>query len=564
LYNDNGSFDGRRFFYFLTDDGSDDGLFRYDFASEKNEILDVWWEYINNSNVKACGLQYYIDKKNRREYLYDFTTTKINVNYNSTYTPYSSKANAIRRYNLESGVIETGFSGPPWADAGGSYYDYSSTKGPLVWDGNETIYKIRGTSESGLTTEWAKYHVPSDTWVNLSSICPMPSAPSRAGCLVWLDKATSGFSNHRLYFVSDTHHVLYYVEINENNRMPIGTWTSAGSLPGPSGGSSNKLFHKRSNRWYFYASANSSKALYYSSIDSGSLTWTLIDNNYLTETNLYNAVFLYCNTPASRVRTSIIDRTKYWFIGTGDSIVVATKSDGKYSFCFAGSLEQASSKVPQAKITQTIYPGTNVEIPINLLKGEFYTGQKMTIVNTNEGAGNTIIDPVENITRSFMPCETFTITNVVYGQSITADRISHVYSAGARIAYDPQPIGITLDGLDRIQMLNCVNTIDQSGSFDMAENIFQLQTVQEAIVNASGNDSRKGEFKIWPIMSVHMDNDASFSGTEARGSLNGIYAVSGSASLNSEDLIKVGGKTYIILSVPTAKSFLYALGPIDE
>jgi hypothetical protein len=67
---------------------------------------------------------------------------------------------------------------------------------------------------------------------------------------------------------------------------------------------------------------------------------------------------------------------------------------------------------------------------------------------------------------------------------------------------------------------------------------------------------------MWPLVISNSGYDVAVSGTEARGNLFGVYAVSSTGDLENEDIIVVGANRYMVLDVPTGKTFKFAFGPI--
>jgi hypothetical protein len=547
------AFDGKRFIYWNSASGSDLGFFKYNIGGEINSIIDVWLE---SDNVNGM-ITYYVDPVSRKKYVWEMFPYSTGAGPDGYFDP-AIAARALRRRDLSSGVIEYGFNAPVWERGSSDYY---SKFGPLIWDGHNHLYKSRGMlSATNWSDEWGKYNIQNDEWTMFADSAPIPI---QIRDFTWLDKKTSGFSHHRIYAISENDNVVYYISIDENSGMPVGTWTSAGALPEViSTESGASVFHNQTNRFYYYGGGNK-RFLYYAEMVSGTLSWNLIDANYMPSVaTTYDAQLMYSDGYVSRVRTSLHKSTEYWFFGSKDHIMVVTESDDESSYCYMGAIDAFSDSTLQATTTQDIYPGTNVEIPINTLRGEFVIGNTVSIVNITEDGGGTEIGDVENIERKFMPTETLVINNVILGSSIVVDEVKNTYRAGSKISYDPQPIGITMEGLDKIQMLNSIDTVNTSGGFDMAENIAYLQTVRDELVNSAGYDDRHNAVGLWPILIVKSSSTSSFSGSEARGSLKGVFAISGDAGISVGDTISVGSNTYRVFDVPTSKPFLYAIGPI--
>lgn len=550
MYYTDAAFDGKRYFYYWSPDST---FGRFDLAAERYELID---ERVEGGADTNGGLVYYVDPRNRKEYVWFKKQDGGVANLDDGTADLRFQNDILKRWDVSNKVMQYGFSGPEWSG------DREGINGEMIWDGQDHLYAMRGTFEQ----EWAKYHIPTDTWTVFEASQNLPVTVARNDNWIFLNKAHSGFTYSRIYAVLDS---LYYIDIDDNTGNPIGSWTSAGTLPKtPQLGA--YVFHNRKNRFYYWpGDASGGREMYYADMTSGTLSWTLADSTFLPESpDGENTAFYYVDGYASRVRVSLFDRTKYWFMGNKDRITVATKSDDEYSFCYMGIVSQNTPLSPHALNTSDVHPGSNVVIPLNILKGEFEIGKTMFIADITDRGGMEYMatgsKAIENIPRKFKPMEMFTITDVDPGVSITADQINGYYPSGSRVAFDPQPVGITLGELDRIQMLNHANTVLDFGSVDMGENMAKLDTVREELVNASGNDSRRGKYYLWPINVVNTGSDAGSSGVEARGNLIGVFAVSGSAGISSEDTISVGPNTYIILNVGTGKSFLYAFGPINN
>lgn len=543
-----GDFDGNRYWYYHT---ASNGFFRFDVAREAAEVLIQAWE----GNRVFGGIRCWVDPRNRKEYVWYMKESSGSANnlLDGSRSP-QIPANQLQRWNVDAAVAEFGFSGPVWTTgANGSYGDLTS-------DGHDNLYCFYGSSSK----EWAKYHIPTDTWVNLVDL---PVNFGQLDSAEFLDKKISGFAHHRLYWANQTGGVIYYVNLDENSGMPVGSWQSAGSTP-VYANIACSVFHNFNNMFYFYPGQGSNgRCLYRAPMEDGTLTWTLHKGSttYLpTDGQTFNSTFAYLDEYKSRVRTSLRDVTQYWFMGNKERIMVLTKSDGKYSFCYVGSVKQHTLTTPFAITTSGISAGTDVVVPINIIRGEFSVGQQLFISDVTDEGGIEYTSTLENITRKYKATEVFTISDVDPGVSITISSINNNYPAGSKIAYDPQPVGVTLDGLDRIQMLNCINNVADTGSIDMAENMARLQTVEEDIVNASGGDERRGGYALWPVNAVNGGSDAGSSGTELRGSLIGVFAVSNTGDLSSEDTVTVGTNTYMVFDVPSGAGFAYAFGPINE
>lgn len=546
-------FDGGQYVYFY----GAAGYFAYDLGNEGSKILSPYLS-IGRSNDYG-DLVYSVDAKTRKGYFWDSASTNdYTDNVGSFMNPFF-RAWGFRRWNIGSELTECGFNLPTWQEQAGS--NYYSKYSRLIWDGHNHLYMIRGENRDDDTKEWAKYHIPTATWTILSPEFPI----ARPKNFVWLDKRVSGFQYHRIYILTTSG--IYYINIDENSGITVGSWVYASANP-DSVYDESQIFHNNRNRWYYFvypSATTNSREMYMAEMTPGTLSWSLVDSNYWPADASGDTAIMHLDGYTSRVRTSIKDATEYWFFGSRDHITVMTQADGESSYCYMGAIDSLAVTPisPHGTTTSRVYAGTSVEIPMSTQKGEFIIGNKMMIADVVDGGGGEQIGDVEGIARKFMPAEQFTIIHVNPGVSITADEIKQNYSAGSKVAYDPQPVGITLGNMNKIQMLNHINTIDDAASFDMAENIAYMVTVNNEIVNASGNDDRRNGIILWPVMVSKSGYTASFSGAEVRGVLRGMYAVSGTAGFSDGDTIVVGDNVFKIFDTNNAKGYMYAFGPIE-
>lgn len=575
-------FDGKRRVFYTTDNTA---FVEWDFANEAARMIDRRLTVEDDDNF---GMAYYVDPKTRQEYIWWGIQDEFFRYRNNAAIDPEARAGSLFRWTISDvqgeGFLQSGFTGPPWPGEGDSF---GVGGGHMIWDGHNNLYVIRGEAPSGYliaggeTSDWGKYHIPTDSWIIFTDTSPEPDNEldydwrtpglpqtvndSESPRFIWLDKKTTGYDYHRIYVILAADDDIYYINIDEDNGLPVGDWVSQGSMPS-SVADESSLFHNRLDRWFWRRGQNTRELYTAKFKESGNLSWTLVDTDYFPGniSSIGAGVDWYVDGYSSRVRTSLYDTTEYWFFGSKDHITVATKSDDMYSFCYMGAITPFTSTTPAAKSVNEVFPGSNVQINIKDSKGEFIIGQRMYIADVNEGGGGSYINDVEGVERKYMSIEKFEIVDVDPGVSITADVIKNHYTPESRISFDPQPVGVTMDGLDKIQMTNSINTTAPNGAYEPIFNIAKLDTVREEVVNASGGDDRRNLYALWPIMVLNQqDDDTNLVGTEARGSLIGIFAVSGTGELEAEDTIAIGPNTYIILDVPSAKTFKYAFGPIN-
>lgn len=536
-------------------------LGEYYLGSEKNiKLSPVFNRTIYNVTANTDQMVYWVDPNTRKEYIW------IMSGIDSTPTKEGLESMSLGRWNMESGFMEYGFAGPVWPNVGGDLYQYNAS---LLWNGHDYLYTQRGQASNGgsNTNDWARYHIPSDTWTLMSPDLPSTVPNVDEFVMMWLDKSISGFDEHRIYMVDGADNDIKYIEIDGDSGAAIGSWVDVGSTPvSPSNWA--MLTHNNNNRFY-YSRMEGTRAVYYADMVSGTLTWNLMDSNWLpTAAGTFDGhpEFIYVDGYASRVRTSLFDRTQYWFFADKDHVKVATKSDGQDSFCYAGKLFEYSNIAPKAVSTQAVTAGSGKVIPIDLKTGEFVVGEKYYIVNVVDEGGANIAGADEGISRRFKPGETITVTSYVPEVSITVSTLKNSYPVGSRIGKDPQAVGVTLEGTDKIQMLNYINNdaTDLSGSYDMSKSMYNLRSIDEDLIDDSGGDARRNYYMLWPMSAVTDDTELMGVGKDVRGRLIGVFAISASGAIKSGDTITVGENVFLVIEPPTQKEYIYAIGPLEE
>lgn len=530
-----------------------------------------------NDQQRPSNLAWVMDTQTRKEYMYFVHEGRSGGGHGSG-MGVDAIAGDMIRIDLDTGMLQMGFNGPSqvWDLDGTDNYKFESSF--LIWDGGNYLYCARNNSTTNARKEVAKYDIATNQWSRLPDY---PVNPAVLSPFFFVNKVISGAPNNRLYAALPS--TVYYLNLDESGNA-VGSWTSAGALP-TSWSTRSSLFTTNGTNRFYYLPAGGSSNLYWAKIVDGALTWNL-ETSYFPATVLDEGDFWYVDGYAARVGTSIHANTKYWLVGSKDHLIVVTRyipygqntymvpEAGlgsttvdlinfvfKYDYCYMGAFDPYASTSTNAISTASVGPGSSILIPIQLFKGEFEVGQKMYISDIVAGSTLERENLVEGSAKRFLPTEQFIISAVDPGVSITADSLNNFYPAGSRIAPDPQPVCITFNGMDRAQTLNHIDTVNTEGSTDMAENIVKLESASDEIVNASGNDGRRGAFNLWPISLVNEGLEAPFSGTEVRGKLIGIFAISSSGTAN-EDTIRIGQNAYVIFDFKTNKSYSFAVGPI--
>lgn len=566
-----GAFDGVRNYY-----SSASSVFRFNHYDIHNNTADFITETGPASPTSyPANLVWVLDKSTRKEYMY-FTLSAYGTHTISDIAPDIISAD-MRRIDLSTGMIQSGFNGPSQVWDFDVTYGYKSEYSHMLWDGGNFMYCMR--NQWPASNNIAKYAFETNQWNRLPDL---PYNSETRNPLLFLDKSLTGAAHNRLYVIlsAPIASTLFYLDLDDDSGDAIGIWTSLGAMPEQFNPFAGGVFTTNGMNRIYYIPGGSTN-FYYADFGASSLSWNLESSYFPDVTQNYGDLF-YTDGYASRVKTTIYGNTKYWFAGDKDHLIIVTRYvpsgrnaymaiEGnapdlqdfsyKYDCCYVGGINPHSDVSTNAKTTSDIYSGSSVVIPIQLFKGEFQIGQKMFICNATGKDPVVISNDAEGSVKNFMAMEQFTITNVVPGVSITANALNGNYPSGSRIATDPQPVGVTFNGMDKIQMLNSINTVNDFGSTDMAENIASLVSASDDIVNASGNSSRNGSYSLWPLSIINEGLEAAYSGTEIRGKLIGMFAVS-SNGLNNEDIVKIGQNSYSVFNLDTARSYYFAIGPI--
>jgi len=266
-----GVFDGKRYYYFSCQYSSSSGDFaRFDLAAEKCELLDQKME--GGTSENTCGMVYYVDPVSRKEYVWVYKEDRTGTIENKD-GELDATTDVFKRWDVSTGVMQYGFSGPEW---GGDRY---SGGGEMIGGGKDYLYVMQGKS----SRDWAKYHIPSDTWTVMSG-APFEHNHSPHDSWTWLDKGHSGFSYSRIYAIHEDSDILYYINIDENSGDPVGDWQSAGTLGRTTYTYGPTVFHNKRNRFFYWPGGNTTygREIWWADFkETGDLTWTLSEQYYL-------------------------------------------------------------------------------------------------------------------------------------------------------------------------------------------------------------------------------------------------------------------------------------------
>jgi hypothetical protein len=181
---------------------------------------------------------------------------------------------------------------------------------------------------------------------------------------------------------------------------------------------------------------------------------------------------------------------------------------------------------------------------------------------------------LDGVPRKFIPHEQTTII-AKSGNNLTFSKLNYSYPSGARVGIDLQPVGVTSFRKNTIHMNNHVNTTLSNATSGLIPQMYRFSCPTKGeITNQSAEDTITGQYMLWPLAirapwssPPHSGTDYSYSGTEVRGQLNGVYVVDSTGTATAEDYITFLGNNYILFSFTHTgniygESRLFAFGPL--
>lgn len=495
---------------------------------------------------RMFGLTYCVNSSDKKAYIYATTET-------------GTSGNQFIRYDISANSW-TYMANTPWNNRGNG--------GVGAWNGRDKLYFFQGLDGAS----FGYYDIPSGVWTS----GPSYGSTYYGNRLLYIIKtAANALAYDRLYLMRgiDTNSFVY-LNINPDG-TPNGSWTAAASLPFVSGNWGGRLWNFDNENIFYQTTSN------YSGSGRDVRRYNIASDTWFA-TNIFAAPEgpqggdehlghnHYCKIPISDEGPS----TQFWFIGSADNFSIVTKDSlSQYDFIYAGLISSYYSR-SYATTTGAVSSGVNQSVTVS--NGALFTvGQKVFIGDF----ASTVTSPItqvglDGVSRKFLPHEQTTVV-AKSGNIITLSKLNYGYPSGARVGVDLQPVGVTSFRKNTIHMNNHVNTTLSNATSGLIPQMYRFSCpTKSEITNQSAEDTRTGQYMLWPLTvrgpwssPAHSGTDYSHSGTEVRGQLNGVYIVDTTGTATAEDYITFLGNNYILFSFTHTgniygDSRLFAFGPL--
>lgn len=189
----------------------------------------------------------------------------------------------------------------------------TDTSGVILFDGNDTIYAMRGAS----TTSFGKYTISTNTWTALTAL-PTARNSSQADNANYIPATASGLANDVIILGLNLSTSLYRYDV------VTGVWTTTVAPVTIGTATSNIAALNFDNSRYCYASLFTDTRVY--ALDVTTWTWTNLGTMQNSQ-GIGGGQTLFPFT--SIVYTSNVANTTYYFLGDADSFTVATSEGGR-------------------------------------------------------------------------------------------------------------------------------------------------------------------------------------------------------------------------------------------
>lgn len=457
------------------------------------------------------------------------------------------------------------------------------------WDGGSFIYMLRGNN----TTDWAQYDIRSDSWQTNPGGTSIPFSFGHRWGLDFVDKSLSGFTYNRLYLVRNDANV-YYINLADETGLPVGGWTLHGDMTSYSSFAENrgKIFANRFGK-FIYCSFGSEpqvegiyerfksthyRALFHTSPkETGNLDWKCEDPCYFIVRADSGSTGAYSSSEvidgyACRVRTSIDSDTDYVFIADEDRVIVATKSNSlryagdpdnasEWNVAYMGAFESAYEPEPYGELEEAVDAGFSKKVKLTNTSGTFVEGEKYFIIDT-EGGGTLSTHPIWNKTCKYAHSESVVAEKVE--NNVVTLSLKHNYSAGSKLAIDPQPVGVFFWELEKFQTTNFSNKMfdDRNGSDDLTSQTYTCAIPESPVSTSAGlSIDTNNDLPMWEYKISSAESEAQFVNREVRGNMIGFYAVGKASGMEAGQTVALSDGSYYLIDLPEYNKFV-AIGPL--
>lgn len=538
----------------------------------------------------------------------------------TTRTPYlylwGGSSTQAAKYNLATNTL-TNIATFSWVSRGNP----ATTTGmgdcrAACWDGKRYIYIIRGGvyydavggGGNRATPDWARY----DTVTNTYRVTTDPEDPAFRGIilswsgttgisgrahLTYLNRNVSGFTYNRLYFAipgGDAGEGIYYLELGDDGLPVVANpyWSYESRISHWEYYNTGKMMYTREKKVilapYVMYGINGKyerfpgstqmirQNAYWNMSQTPGQKWDIraMDCHFYPERgeNNYDET-LYLDGYSCRVRTGIGTNTDYIFVGDADRIIVATKtypynntSGGQqsWSLAYMGAFNSAYDDTPYAELAEDLYAGAHRKVRLTNVIGTFDAMQRYTIVDVKSTGFVKTYNFADQRTRRIANSEVITVFSFDGEYAVVS--VKNDYKAGAKIGFDPQPVGLFISEQEKFQVTNVGSRMadDINGCDDPSKQTFTTASNDDTLKNAVLQSIALNQpltIMECPIMSA--DSEGNTIARENRGTMKGIYAIGKASGISGEQTVAIGDKAYFVLSLPEYNKYLL-IGPIKD
>lgn len=516
---------------------------------------------ISSSYIRADFFDYLPDRgaiwsrRSSREPLIWATT------HDATYYGYGSWFT----YNQLTGEVIVGDNSTTYADIPWVENDLVglnwAVQGPRR-NGNYHLYLTKGYNGK----EWARYDMFANEWESLSP--EVPQIVSNGSAAVFVMREWTGYEYDRIYTMTGDQNYFYSIAIDDDGD-PVGIWIAHDPIPsGNYVTYGDRLWFVGGNRLFYVR--HEQDDLYewqFPSTPEGVGSWELVkdgwfDSSTFTE-GFENGVTYTSVNPQnhliSRVEVDEASTTEYWIFANKDRIIVLTESyQSSYSsdqnMAYAGLFESNYSR-DFTSLSASADAGTST-LDVND-SSVFQAGGVYQLTAVNDPGFYREMVNGERI--SVGKARRVTVNSIVSSEEITIDEtLEYDYPAGSKIGPDVQPVGVYLQGLDKMQTLTNLNLVDTLNTVDPVFQTCSLDYISSSFISSSErlNDS----VVVSPIIMNNL-GVTSLVDSETRGRMIGVYY---SGAVSSGSTVQINGQNYKAFSIfESSKLTSVVIGPME-
>lgn len=546
------TFDGHRFMWIKPDGSST--ISYIDMSREQGEVFSSNRNGSFFQNVNTFGTNFVISRKSNSELL--LWTMKNSTNAGL------ATFDSITEQTVDVAQAASVYALPPWgttSSAGSGGWLVQGTRR----NGKKYLYVGRGDD----STTWARYDIEDNSWDTMSPSMPIDIDSGAHAILI--PKEGSGYSTDRLYVIRGENDTEFFSIAIDDSGDPTGSWTFHDNTPfsittSPSGRlvyvGGDRIFLVRGESNDFYSWQFPTPAT-----DNG--TWAS-NNNWFAETNENQVTVGAHNHLSCRAHVNEFEGSKYWVFADKDRVIVITQTERSevtddYHFAYAGLFESFAGSTEKANLVSTASSGTStLEVDDASLFKEGVQYRLAQIDDSNSTTHTAFNGQERKIAHAeFVTISSVNQHSVSPAQLQLSSPLKHTYNSGAKIGEEMQPVCLSVDDMNRVMVLNNINTDADDINNDPP---YQWYTYKRPQLSMRTSADRVGGTSTWPVLLAHSgtSDNVTVTSKDARGRLKGVFYTSG--VVGNEETLDIGGDRYVSFSVfETVLMGRIAVGPVE-